>query len=182
MTCYSRTFLGFCGLPPHCSGRLLPYGAATIVLSPVILGESWQAGEDCQDILSWLPGSQHHSPASHHPWNGGLSGRLCKPSALWKFMPSASPSLHLPISWICSLFQEVGTGSKPTSTIILENFKAHADNTHRACARTHTLPTPSPQSINQSPGTSLARLSGTHPCSYILDFAITWSCSASNYL
>lgn len=53
-------------------------------------------------------------------------------------MPSASPSLHLQISWICSLFQEVGTGSKPTSTIILENFKAHADNTHRACAHSHT--------------------------------------------
>lgn len=60
----------------------------------------------------------------------------------------------------------------PTSTIILENFKVHADN-------------PSLQHLSLSPltnlqATSLACLPDTHSCSYILYFPIAGSCSASD--
>lgn len=113
-------------LRPCYPRRLLSHGAATTVVSPTIPSESYQAGEDCQGILSWLPGSQLHSPASPHPQDGSLSSRLCEPSVPLKFTLSRL-SYSLQISWICPLLQEVGTCSTLMSTIILETFKVHAE-------------------------------------------------------
>ena len=110
-------------------------------------------------VLSWLPGSQLHSPASHHPPDGSLSSRLCDPLS---WIRTIGPLLLcLQISWICPLLQDTGT---VPCWLLSSSWRASQSMQTHSC----NINIWAPHAIINLQATSCALLSGTHSYNYTL--------------